>query len=214
MQRWSAAELADAIHRGLKKQADLEDAAQEVYGFDARDELGLHPILQTALLDDGYGVWPEQRYPGDWAKRKRSEGKRCDLVITPQGKPIRDPQVKQTLFDTAPATDASAAYWLEVKTVAQFENGGPFRRYSAELMQPVTQDVKKLWNDPIIKHAGLLLILFTADPEIAEHDLKAWHDRCLKRGYPAQPPATRHLKITDRIGNTTATTALFPIRGG
>ena len=33
-------------------------------------------------------------------------------------------RVKATLFDRQPAVDAEEAYWLEVKTVAQFETGG------------------------------------------------------------------------------------------
>ena len=37
----------------------------------------------------------------------------------------------------------------------------------------------------------VLLILFTETREVAEHDLLAWFDRCLKRGYPVASPAAR-----------------------
>lgn len=213
MVRWSAADLADAVAAGLQRQAREDDAAQAVYGFDALDELGLHPILQQSLRDAGYGVWPEQRYPGHWHKRSRAEGLRCDVVLTADGTPLRDPQIRDTLFDAAPATDAEAAYWLEVKTVAQFETDGPFRRYSAELLQPVTKDVKKVWSDGVIRHGGLLLVLFTVSQEVAEHDLAAWHTRCIEKGYPVGPPAVRGFTITDRIGNSWCAAAVFGVRG-
>ncbi|HEX7009816.1 MAG TPA: hypothetical protein VF184_07535, partial [Phycisphaeraceae bacterium] len=83
--RWSIADIADAVAAGLSAQARAEDLEQAVYGLDARDELELHPLIQQALRAAGYGVWPEQRYPGAWNHRKRSLGQRCDLVLTPNG---------------------------------------------------------------------------------------------------------------------------------
>ncbi len=219
---WSTAEIADALEAGLKRRAMADDAEHAVYGFDAQDELGLHPILKKALQGQGdagegapgeWGVLTEQRYPGHWAKRKKSEGLRCDLVLTPSGLPLRDPELKGTIFNTVEACDAEDAYWLEVKTVAQFETGGAFRRYSAELLNPVTKDVTKLWNDGVIRHAGLALVLFTADAEVAEHDILAWHERCVRKGLPVQVPAVRGLSITDRIGNAWCAVAVFGVRG-
>ena len=213
--RWSAADIADAVAEGLQQRARDDDLEQAVYGFDALDELGLHPLIQQALRGRGWGIWPEQRYPDDEARPRRSEGKRCDVVLTPapEGLPLRDPKVKGTLFDSQPAADPEESYWLEVKTVAQFETGGPFRRYSAELFAPVTADVKKIWTDSRIMNGGLLLVLFTAGREVAEHDLLAWHQRCLDRGYPVAAPAMRGFDITDRIGNTWCAVGVFGIRG-
>ena len=211
--RWSTADIADAVDAGLRQQAALDDAGQAVYGFDCCDELRLHPLIAAAVAAQGYGVWPEQRYPGERSKSKRSEGRRCDLVLTPDGLPLRDPEVKATLFDAVPAADLEAAYWLEIKTVAQFETGGPFRRYSAELLAPVTRDVRKIWSDGVIRHGGLLLVLFTATQEIAEHDLAAWHTRCMQKGYPVGPPVIRGFPITDRVGNGWCATAVYGVRG-
>ncbi|MCC7408285.1 MAG: hypothetical protein IT442_09445 [Phycisphaeraceae bacterium] len=210
--RWSPADIADAVAAGLVLRAADDDDEQAVYGFDALDELGLHTILRHALEEAGYGVHPEQRYPEQRLRPRRSEGKRCDMVLTPDGLPLRDPLVAGTLFDQQPAVDADLAYWLEVKTVAQHQTDGPFARYSAELLQPVTQDVKKIWSDPVIRHGGLLLVLFTETQRIAEHDILAWHERCLEKGYPVAAPALRGLPITDRIGNAWCAAALFPIR--
>lgn len=213
MMRWQVPDIADAVAAGLSRQARADDAEHAVYGFDARDELGLHPLIQQALSDAGYGAWREQRYPGHWHKTKRSEGLRCDLVLTPEGRALRDQTVKGTLFDTGEAVDAQAAYWLEIKTVAQFESSGAFRRYSAELLSPVMKDVKKIWSDGVIQHGGLLIILFTQTQEIAEHDLSVWHERCLRKGFPVGLPAVRGLPINDRIGNGWCSVAVFGVRG-
>ena len=211
--RWSAADIADEVFRGFEARARADDLEQVVYGFDTLDELGLHPLIQDALRGGGWGVWPEQRYPSDRTKRKRSEGKRCDIVLTRDGLPLRDPAVKATLFDSPDAADPEEAYWLEVKSVAQFETSGPFPRYSGELLSPVAADVRKLWNDGLIYHSGLLLVLFTADRDVAEHDIRAWHHNCLKRGFPVATPAVRHIPITDRIGNGHCAVAVFGVRG-
>lgn len=210
---WSPADLADAVYEGFLARADADNLEQAVYGFDALAELGLHPLIHESLLRAGYGVWPETRYPRDWIKAKRSEGMRCDVVLTPDKRAIRDPRLKGTLFDSDEAVDAENAYWLEVKTVAQHEKTGPFRRYSAELLAPVANDVKKLWSDTIIRHAGLLLVLLTESREVAEHDILAWHKKCLDRGYPVAAPAIRGFKITERIGNAWCAIAVFGIRG-
>lgn len=206
-------DIADAIAAGLARQAQQDDAEHAVYGFDALDELSLHPLIHKALSDAGYGVWPEQRYPGHWHKSKRSEGLRCDIVLTPHQSPLREESVKGTLFDNGGAIDAESAYWLEVKTVSQFETSGAFKRYSAELLSPVMKDVKKIWSDGVIMHGGLLIILFTESQEIAEHDLMVWHERCLRKGFPVQVPCLRSLPITDRIGNAWCSVAVFGVRG-
>jgi len=211
---WSPADIADAIEAGLRRCAEGADLEQAVYGIDALDELGLHPLIEQALIDQGFGALREQRYPDDRHKTKRSEGQRCDIVLTPGGLPLRDPLIKGTLFDDAPAADPDQAYWLEVKSVAQFETAGPFPRYSAELLSPVVKDIKKIWSDGVIRHGGLLLIIFTVSQEVAEHDLAAWHTRCLDKGQPVGPPAVRGFPINDRIGNAWCAIALFGVRGG
>lgn len=211
--RWSTPDIADAVAKGLALQAQCDDQEQAVYGFDALDELGLHPIIRQALQSAGWGAWPEQRYPGHWHKVKRSEGLRCDLVLTPDALPLRDESVRGTLFDDGSAVDTTTAYWLEIKTVAQHQTDGPFKRYSAELLSPVAKDVQKIWSDGVIQHGGLLIVLFTEDQSTAEHDLAVWHERCLKKGFPVGPPAVRGLPIRDRIGNAWCTAAVFGVRG-
>lgn len=213
--QWSIGDIADAVEAGLKRRASEDDLAQAVYGIDSLDELGLHPLIAEALRGAHFGAWAEQRYPGHQHKRKKSEGLRCDLVLTREGLPLREGEARGTLFeDTTPAADAEAAYWLEIKTVAQFETGEAFKRYSSELLSPVAADIKKIWQDGVIAHGGLLIILFTASQEIAEHDLAVWQQRCLERGYPVSWPAVRGFAINDRIGNGWCAIAVFGVRGG
>lgn len=211
---FAAADIADALADGLRHRAMRDDDEQVVYGFDTLAELQLHPLLHEALRDAGYHVMAEQRYPVDRRKKSRAEGRRCDIVVLPEDLPIRDPLVKGTLFDNQPALDMDQAYFLEVKTVAQFETDGPFKRYSAELLGAVAKDVRKLCRDVKLIHGGLVLVLFTADRETAEHDIEAWYDRVLRKKHPVQPPAMRGFAITDRVGNGWCQVAVFNVRGG
>ena len=210
---WDVVTITEAAAAALRAEAAARDAEQAVYGIDVLDELALHPIIQRGLREAGFGVHPEQAYPSDrTGRRRKSEGKRCDIVLTESEAPLLDPEAEQTLFGTADAVPLDAAYWLEIKTVSQFTDEGPFARYSAELLQPVTRDIRKLAQDRWIFHAGLLLVLFTADARIATHDLAAWEQRALQRGYPVAPPIVRDFPITDRMGNAHLTVALCSVR--
>jgi len=212
--RWSCGDIADAVAAALAARARADDCEQAVYGFDALNELGLHPLVQEALLEPGFGAWAEQRYPHDDHHRGHHEGKRCDLVLTPGGRPLRDAGLRGTLFDTPTAVDPEKAFWLEIKTVPQYGPEGPSPRYAAELRRPVVKDVQKLQSDTTIRHAGLLLVLFTAEAAIAQHDLLAWHAYCLQKTPSIALPATRHIPITDRIGHGCCSVAVFEVKGG
>lgn len=209
--RWCCATVADAIAAGLEEQARQVEVAQAVRGLDSLDELALHPILRATLTAAGYGVWPEQRYPADRRKKRRSEGERCDLVLTPGGRPLVVPEAEATLFEPTAAVPLGQALWIEVKVVAQHLEGGPNGRYATELQQPVRRDVAKLAKDAGIGHAGVLLILFTADRRVADHDLAMWERRCLERGHLVEPPRVRRIDIGDRLNNRLCTIALFSV---
>ena len=212
---WSISDLADAIYDGLYQAAKDDDLAQEVYSIDALDELGLHPLIQRALEGGGFGVYPEQRYPADRIGRQsknKAKGKRCDIVLTPDLRPLSEPDAVETLFAPADAVPLEQAFWLEIKTVSQYTTEGPFARYSAELLQPVSKDIRKMASDANLHHAALLLVLFTETESIAKHDLIAWQDKCLQKGYPVAIPTTRGFNLNNRLGNGYATIAIFPVR--
>ncbi|MFW5653676.1 MAG: hypothetical protein ACOC0P_06480 [Planctomycetota bacterium] len=209
---WRIGDLADAVAEGLARASAAVEEEQAVRGIDALDELELHPLLHDTFAQAGYGVHPEQRFPRDRRRRnKRSEGERCDIVLTPDGRPLAEEAALTTLFTPAGAVDLPDAFWLEVKTTGQFIEGGPNHRYAAELQQPVRRDVRKLAADPEILHAGVLLVLFAALEEIARQDLSTWQSKCLANGLPVGTPAIRTIPVGDRLGNTCAVIAVFPV---
>ena len=209
---WSIADIADVLESGLRQRNAQLDAEHAVYGLDALEEVALHPVIADALIAGGYGVHREQRYPADRPRRKESEGERCDFVLTPDGKPLRQPDARATLFDSPWSVDLDDAFWLEAKVVAQFTMEGPNRTYASQLLSTVRQDVTKLSKDEGILHAGLLIVLFVRDLEVAEHDLDIWQERCLKRGLPITTPSIRSVPIADRLGNALCALALYGVR--
>lgn len=165
---------------------------------------------------------------------------RCDLVLTPHaGQRLQDAlaaersarreraAIRGTLFEGVavespgdqelPDGDvaASEAYWLEVKLVAQhcYTHGvpGPNTTYAGELRR-ATRDLVKLHEDGDIVHAGLLLVVFTADGDVARHDVSQLVHACLDRGMPIASPVIRTFGIRERIGNSAVTLCLVDLR--
>jgi hypothetical protein len=210
--RWHVADIADAIAAGIARRVEEDRLAQSVSGIDGIEEVSLHPILAESLRCAGFGVHREQRYIGGRAKRSRAVGQRCDLVLTPEGRPLQDPQAAATLFDDPQAIPLDEAFWLEVKTVAQYTEMGPNASWSSDLLSTVGRDVTKLAKDPNIFHAGLLIVLWVESTEVAAHDLRIWQDRCLDRSMPIAAPAHRSLPIQDRLGNSHCVLRIYPVR--
>ena len=208
---WDANEVIDLVTDSLQAQADQDDLEQAVYGLDNQNELALHQIIEQGLSKSTFGVHREVRYPAAWEKTKKSEGFRCDFVLTPGRLPLRDPDHTATLFASQNATEPHSAYWLEVKVTRQFDAGVRSNRYAHDLTHPVKADVLKIMQDPQLHHAALLLILFTQDQRAAERDLMLWHDLQLKNNNPVSLPLIRGFKITDRIGNAWCAPALYRI---
>lgn len=213
---WCWEEVAEAIAEGLRRASEDVELEQAVRGLDARAELELHPLLHAGLRARGYGVTAEVRFPRERGKRRRTEGSRCDMVVTPGGSPLADAAAQQELFAPREAVAAADAAWIEVKVVAQHREGGPHRGYAQALQHPVWGDVEKLAGDPEIREAAVLLVLFTADAEVAAHDLGVWAARASLRGLDLLPRIERTIEIGDRLGNRACTVALFPLlrRGG
>ena len=182
-----------------------------MHGLDVRSELELHPLLHAGLRAAGYGGHPEQRFPRERGLRRRSEGTRCDLVVTPEGLPLVDDAAQLGLFAPTQAMALADAMWIEVKAVAQFRALAPNMAYAQALQRPVWRDVEKLASDPQIAHAAVLLIVFTAAAVVAEHDLGVWAARASQRGLPLWPRVQRTLAIGDRVGHRCCTLALLPI---
>lgn len=210
--RWCVASLADAIESGLREEEHRLVTEQSVLGLDARDEVTLHELLASILTNASYGVHREIRYPMARKHRRRSVGDRCDLVLTPDRRSLEVPESGSTLFKDETATSLEDAFWLEVKVVSQFIETGGNSAYSSNLLSTVREDVTKLSKDNGILHAGLLILLFTASAEIAEHDLGVWQDKCLDKGLPIAAPSSRVVPIADRLGNQHCTARIYPVR--
>jgi len=207
----TVSDIADAVQAGLQRTLAQHDLEQAVYSLDALDEVALHPIVAQSLQEAGFGVFREQRYPADRVRRKVSHGERCDFVLTTDNRWLKHPDAADTLFDPADAMALSDAFWLEAKVVPQFTIDGPNPYYASQLLSTVRLDVTKLSKDPGILHAGLLIVLFVSDEQVAAHDLGIWQDRCLRRGLPIGAPAQRLVCITDRHGNRVCAISAFPV---
>ncbi len=167
-----------------------------------------------------------------------SDRLRCDLVLTPSpGMTLADPlratraaamarrEKEGTLFESheepagaegqgpASVVTAQEAFWVEIKVVGQYcyEAGipGPNRTYASQLVRGSCADLAKLARDPLITHSALLLVLFTSDATVAQHDLVQLLHRCLDRELVADSPVTRRLPIAERIGNAECTLSLI-----
>lgn len=213
-------EIADVVLDALSTRAAELDIEQAVYGLDALDELELHVVIAAGLSASGLGVHREQPYPTMGQRQRQTERQRCDLVLTPEpGLPLRDERESQlareahasTLFADVippqpPEVEPEACAWIEVKVVGQFcltqGIAGPNTAYAAELVGALRTDLKKLASEPQILIGGVLLVLFTAEEIVAEHDIAAAVHRVLDRGVSVGEVTARHAPLNDRLGNS------------
>lgn len=210
---WDLHHILEIARDALQAEAARLDLEQSHLGIDALDELAIHPLLHQGLRCAGFGVHSEQRYPGDAAKPNRTEGDRCDIVLTHEpAEAIRDPLLSGTLFEGA-GVDPGEALWIEVKVVGQFTmTDGAVRAnptYSSQLLQLVPKDIRKLARDPLIAHAAALVVVFTSDEATAQHDLRIWAERAISKSVPCSMPIMRSFAITDHMGNGNCTMAIM-----
>ena len=88
MIRWSPATVADVLAEGLLVRSRELDAEHALTGLDQWAEVDLHPVLAAGAVAAGFGVHREIRYPGDRDPGPLSRGRRCDLVLTPEGRDL------------------------------------------------------------------------------------------------------------------------------
>src|SRR5205807_2074593 len=145
----------------------------------ARDERQIQALLAERLARR-YKVVREAHYPSSKGN-KLSHRMRCDLVLTPKGRPLRpDVEPEVTLFDLSAAGAAPVqccepgdALWLEVKVAYQFREGGVRHRgYGAQWRSAIVDDLKKMESETPIRYAGLVLVVFNESQQILEKDLE------------------------------------------
>ena len=210
---WTFDTLTDDLARTL---ADAEAAVrleQAVHGIDALDERGLQSILADGLAAT-HAVAREVHYPST-VGRKLTHRPRCDLVLSPAGRPLRLDARPPSLFDPADPCPPGEALWLEVKVAHQFAPSGgsgsrPHKGYGRQWREAVVNDLKKMEAEPAIAHAGLVLVVFTATDAVVERDLEAFEDVLAVREVLAGFRQVRAIPIVERIGHERCTVAVWP----
>src|SRR5688572_7035283 len=119
--QWDFSTLADQLAQVIEHaEAELR-LEQAVYGIDAKEELQLHALLGDGLKAH-YEVAREVHYPSSRGNRL-THRQRCDLVLTPKGRPLRLDSAPPSLFDPPDQCEPCDALWLEVKAAHQFREG-------------------------------------------------------------------------------------------
>jgi hypothetical protein len=206
---WDFSTLADHLHSLLERaEADLR-LDQAVYGLDAKDEASLQQLLAAGLTPQ-YDVAREVHYPST-VGRKLTHRPRCDLVLTPKGRPLQLDRHPPTLFDPTNLCPPGEALWLEVKVAYQFREGNVRHTgYSAQWRSKVVDDLRKMESDPLIRHAGLLLLVFNESADILHKDLDLFETVLAQKEVLAGFRHVRSTPIWDRIGHHLVTAALWP----
>lgn len=206
---WDFSTVADQFADCLNTaEAELR-LEQAVYGLDTRDERALQTLFAERLAIH-YGVNREVHYPSSFGKKK-SHRPRCDLVLSPLGKPLRLDTAPPTLFDPPVFCQPGDALWLEVKVAYQFRQGGiRHGGYGAQWRQAVVEDLRKMEAETSIRHAGLALIVFNESAAILEKDLELFEDVLAVKEVLAGFRQVRRIAILDRIGHALCTVSLWP----
>src|SRR4051794_37951247 len=95
--RWDFSTVADRLAAAVQAAEDELRVEQAVYGLDARDERQFQELLAGRLAAHSE-VAGEVHSPPPRG-RKLPHRQRCDLVLSPKGRPVRLARSPPTLFD-------------------------------------------------------------------------------------------------------------------
>lgn len=206
---WDFSTLADQLGATITQvEADLR-LEQAVYGLDAQDELKIQSHLAAGMAQH-YEVAREVHYPSS-AGKKLTHRKRCDLVLTPKGRPLKLDSAAPTLFDPSNLASPADALWLEVKIAYQFREGGARHGgYGAQWRTKVVDDLQKMEAEPLIRDAGLVLVVFNESRAILDKDLDLFERVLTIKEVLAGFRHVRSVPILDRIGHHFASVAVWP----
>lgn len=191
-----------------RREADLR-AEQAVYGLDVLDEKQLQTVLANGLTDF-CEVAREVHYPSSIGK-KLTHRQRCDLVLTTKGRPLKLDREAPMLFDPPNLSAPGDGLWLEVKVACQFREGGaPHGGYGNQWRDAVVDDLRKMETDPLIRDAGLALIVFNESQEVLAKDLELFESVLMCKEVLAGFRQVRTVAILDRIGHRVCSVAVWP----
>jgi hypothetical protein len=207
--KWDFSTVADHLGQVLgRAEADLR-LEQAVYGLDAKDELTLHALLAEGLRAH-YEVAREVHYPSS-VGRKLTHRQRCDLVLSPRGRPLRLDSAPPSLFDPPAPCEPADALWLEIKVAYQFREGGVRHGgYGAQWRTRIVEDLRKMEAEEKIHEAGLVLIVFNESDQILAKDLQLFEDVLAQKEVLAGFRHVRSVPILERMGHRLCTAALWP----
>lgn len=206
---WSLSTVADHLASSIESAEQDLRLEQAVYGLDAGDEKSMQALL-AGRLTAWYEVAREVHYPSTFGKRL-THRQRCDLVLSPKGRPLRLDSKPPTLFDPPNQAGPAEALWLEVKVAFQFREGGARHAgYGEQWRQGVVADLRKMEAEPLIHEAGLLLVVFNESADVLAKDLELFEDVLARKEVLAGYRHARSVPITERIGHRLCTVALWP----
>jgi len=206
---WDLSIVADHIGQVIEAAEAEKRLEQAVYGLDSLDEKGVQSLL-AAGLSEWYDVAREVHYPSS-VGRKLTHRNRCDLVLSPKGKPLRRDIAPPALFDSPNQCESHQALWLEVKVAYQFREGNiRHGGYGQQWRGAVIDDLRKMEAEEAIKEAGLLLVVFNESAEVLEKDLDLFETALVMKEVLAGFRQVRSVKITERIGHHLCSAALWP----
>ena len=113
LMNWCFDKVADAMAGVLARAEAALRIEQAVYGLDAMSEKDLQGVLADGLRETGFcEVTREAHYPSETALT-RPNRKRCDLVLTPAGRPLHVAE-EVDLFTAPDCCAPTEALWLEI----------------------------------------------------------------------------------------------------
>ena len=209
MESWNWELVADRLALALGDAEEALRLEQAVYGLDAKDERQLQALLAEGLSPH-YCVSREVHYPSS-AANKRTHRQRCDLVITPPGRPLKLDWSPPGLFDPPDPCLPAEALWLEVKCAYQFREGHQRHTgYGQQWRSAIVEDLKKMEAEPLIKKAGLVLIVFNETRDILGKDLELFEEVLIQKEVLAATRIVRSTDIWERNGHRLCTCVLWP----
>lgn len=209
MARWDLFSLTDQLSAVIGRAEESLRLEQAVYGLDARDEAQVQSMLAEGLAEH-YEVTREVHYPSS-AGNKLTHRQRCDIVLTPEGRPLRLDSAPATLFDPSNLCGPDEALWLEVKVAYQYREGGVRHTgYGAQWRTNVVNDLRKMEADPLIREAALVLVVFNESEPTLQKDLDLFETVLSQKEVLAGFRQVRSIPILDRIGHHLCTVAVWP----
>jgi hypothetical protein len=207
--KWDFSTLADQLSQILTQAEAGLRLEQAVYGLDSKDERSIQVLLAEGL-SAWYEAVREVHYPST-SGRKLSHRQRCDLAITPKGRPLRLDSTPPTLFDPKDLCEPGDALWLEMKCAYQFREGGiRHGGYGAQWRSAVVEDLRKMEAEAPIREAGLVLIVFNESQEILEKDLELFENVLMEKEVLAGFRQVRSVPIWERNVHRLCSAAVWP----